>query len=276
MATVSGPAGEDLPAFDANRPTIARIYDYLLGGTENFEADRVAAREMIAEFPPLPQVLRTVRAFVRRATRFLAAEAGVRQFLDLGAGIPTVENVHDIAQGIDPAARVVYVDIDPLAVAHGQRILEGNPNAACVQGDLRRPGLIIADPDVLKVLDFSRPVAVMMSAVLHFIAEDDEAARIVGGYLDAAAAGSYLLICHAASEGVGAGEARARAIYSSRAQPLIPRSRAQITALFAGTELVPPGVVLTPQWRPGPDSEIPAGTDDIPLYFGYAGVGRKP
>jgi SAM-dependent methyltransferase len=267
----------ELPRLDANTPSSARIYDYLLGGSYNFAVDREAAQGMIAAFPALPQVLRAGRAFVRRATRYLAAEQGVTQYLDLGSGIPTVRNVHEIAQAAQgkESTRVAYVDIDPVAVAHARRILHGNPAVTCVQADLRNPAAVCANPDIRAVIDFSRPVAVMLNAVLHFIPDDDEANSIVGAYLGAVPAGSYLVLGHHTSDSVDAAEAEARQIYARTTQALVPRSRAKITAFFAGTELVEPGVVLTPNWRPDPAEMSEQPTGDTPLYFGYAGVGRK-
>lgn len=262
-----------LPRLDPNTPTPARIYDYLLGGSHNFAADRDAAQEMIAAFPALPQVLAASRAFVRRVTWYLAAECGISQFLDLGSGIPTARNVHEIAQAANPAARVAYVDIDPVAVAHSRSVLRGVQQAACIQGDLRAPSVICADPAIRAVIDFSRPVAVILNAVLHFVPGDEAVAGIVDGYLNAAAPGSYLAVCHHTSESASEDEARAREIYNSAVQPLIPRSRAQITALFRGTAITDPGVVLTPQWRPDPGEAEAAA--QAPLYFGYAGLGRK-
>ncbi|HUZ22701.1 MAG TPA: SAM-dependent methyltransferase [Streptosporangiaceae bacterium] len=267
-------ASGSLPRLDPNTPTPARIYDYMLGGSHNFAADRDAAQDMIAAFPALPRVLGAARAFVRRATRFLAAEQGISQFLDLGSGIPTVRNVHEIAETANPAARVAYVDIDPVAVAHSRTILRGARNATCIQGDLRDPAAVCATPAIRAIIDFARPVAVILNAVLHFIPGDDVAAGIVASYLNTVAPGSYLVILHHTSESDRADEARAREIYSSAVQPLIPRSRAQITALFDGTSIVEPGIVLSPQWRP--DSAEEAGSaGHVPLYFGYAGVGRK-
>ncbi len=267
--------GPELPRLDANTPSAARIYDYLIGGSYNFAADRDAAQAMIAAFPALPQVLRTVRAFVRRATHFLAKEQGITQFLDLGSGIPTVRNIHEIAQAVSPDdTRVAYVDIDPVAVAHSRRILRGSQTATCIQADLRHPAAVSASPDIRAVLDFSHPVAVIFNAVLHFIEDDSEAAGIVDEYMNAAAPGSYLVIAHHTSESTRPDEARAREIYTRTTQRLIPRSRAQITQFFHATTLVPPGVVLTPNWRPEPGEETTPAAE-VPLYFGYAGVGRK-
>jgi hypothetical protein len=267
------PSGR-LPVLDPDTPTPARIYDYLLGGTHNFAADQEAAQAMIAAFPALPQVLRAVREFVRRATGFLAGEAKITQFLDLGSGIPTVANVHEIAQGINSRARVAYVDIDPMAVVHSRTILAGNRNAICIQGDLRHPGRVVASKDVQALIDFSQPVAVLMSAVLHFIEDDGEARQIVDGYMKAVPPGSYLVICHHSSESHDPAEARAREVYTARAQPLIPRSREQIARFFHGLTLIEPGIVLTPLWRPDPRAAAADG-DTTPPYFALVGVGRK-
>jgi S-adenosyl methyltransferase len=265
-------AASRLPRLDANTPSSARVQDYLLGGSHNFAVDRDAARELIAAFPALPQVLAAGRAFLRRATRFLAAEQGISQFLDLGSGIPAARNLHEVAQAVNPAARVAYVDLDPIAVAHSRSILRGTGSAACVQGDVLDPAAIRADPAVRAVIDFSRPVAIILSSVLHFVPGDDQAAAVVDGYLSAAAPGSCLLISHDASESTRPDEARAREIYGAAVRPLTPRSRAQVTALFRGTELIDPGVVPTPQWRPDAASRPAAGQ----LHFGYAGLGRTP
>jgi hypothetical protein len=263
-----------LPRLDPNTPTPARIYDYLLGGSHNFAADREAAAAMIAAFPALPRVIGSARAFVRRATSYLVASEGVTQFLDLGSGIPTVRNVHEIAQAVSPAARVAYVDIDPIAVAHSRSILRGARQAAAFQGDMRDPAAVLGHASVRSLIDFSRPVALIMNAVLHFIPDDDEASAVVTSYLSGVVPGSYLVICHHTSDSVRADEARARDIYSTAVQPLIPRSRDQISAFFDGTTLAEPGVVLSPQWRPDPgDPAAQAG--EVPSYYGYVGVGRK-
>jgi hypothetical protein len=264
----------ELPRLDPNTPSVARIYDYLLGGSYNFASDREAAQAMIAAFPPLPRVLRAVRAFVRRATYFLASEQGITQFLDLGSGIPTARNIHEIAQAVNADdTRVAYVDIDPVAVAHSHRILRGNQHVTCIQADLRNPAAVGASPEIRAVIDFSRPVAIILNAVLHFIPDDDEAAAIVDAYMSAAAPGSYLVIAHHTKESTRSDEAQAREIYTRAAQPLIPRSRSQVTGFFHGTTLVPPGVVLSENWRPEPGEVTDPA--DVPLYVGWVGVGRK-
>lgn len=270
-------AGSDaLPALDPNRPSVARMYDYALGGTHNFAADREAAAEVMRVYPAWPRVLGQVRAFVRRATRYLAAEAGVNQFLDLGSGIPTVQNVHEVAQAVNRATRVVYVDIDPMAVVHSRTILGGNQGAICIRADLRDPDAVLATPELRRLLDFTKPVAVLMSAVLHFIEADDEVARIIGAYLSALPPGSHLAVVHQTSDSTDEGEASGKAVYSQRAQPLISRSRQQITSFFDGLEILEPGVVFTPLWRP--DGSMTALPDDEPIsaIYGYGAVGRKP
>jgi O-methyltransferase involved in polyketide biosynthesis len=249
-------AVSSLPRLDANTPTSARVHDYLLGGSHNFAVDRDTAQEMITIFPALSQVVSARRAFLRRAVRFLAAERGICQFLDLGCGIPTARNVHEIAQAVSPTARVAYVDIDPIAVAHSRSVLRGVGYATCVQGDLRDPAAIRSDPAIRAVIDFSRPVAVVLSAVLHYV-PGDQAAQIVDRYLSAAAPGSYLLISHHAAESTRTDEARAMQLYGSAVHPVTPRTCDQVTAFFSGTEIVDPGVVLTSQWRPDPAEGTP-------------------
>jgi O-methyltransferase involved in polyketide biosynthesis len=265
-------AVSSLPRLDANTPTSARIHDYLLGGSHNFAVDRDTAQEMITIFPALSQVVSARRSFLRRAVRFLAAERGICQFLDLGCGIPTARNVHEIAQAVSPTARVAYVDIDPIAVAHSRSVLRGVGYATCVQGDLRDPAAIRSDPAIRAVIDFARPVAVVLSAVLHYL-PGDEAAEVVDRYLGAAAPGSYLLISHHAAESSRADEARAMRLYGTAVAQVIPRTRTQVAAFFAGTEIVDPGVVLTPQWRPDPGESASCPAEP---HFGYAALGRKP
>jgi SAM-dependent methyltransferase len=255
---------------DIARPSIARMYDYLLGGSHNFAADRLAADQALRHMPELVPVMHANRAFLRRAVRFLIA-AGVRQFLDLGSGIPTVGNVHEVAHRDDPEARVVYVDIDPVAVAHSQAILADHPGATAIQADLRDPRPLLAHPDLRTFLDLSEPVAVLLVAVLHFV--PDQPARLIGHFRDAIAPGSYLVISHASTEGQPPGGIEdARAVYARSAEPVIMRSRAEIAALFDGFTLVEPGLVRLPLWRPDSDVEQETGQHDFP---GFAGVARK-
>ncbi|WP_432838269.1 SAM-dependent methyltransferase [Dactylosporangium sp. CA-092794] len=256
---------------DIDRPSVARIYDYLLGGSHNFAADRALARQAIEAIPDLPVQAATNRAFMHRAVRFLV-DAGVTQFLDLGSGIPTLGNVHEIAQAADPQARVAYVDIDDVAVIHSQHLLADNPNAIAVRGDLRRPAEILADAEVSGLLDLSRPVAVLAIAVLHAISDDDDPAGIIAALRDALRPGSYLAMAHGVNTRVE--DADLVVDLSKRTTtPMTLRTPEQVQRLFDGFDLVDPGLVWAPLWRPESPHEVP----DRPERSGnLAGVGRKP
>jgi SAM-dependent methyltransferase len=260
---------------DIERPSPARIYDYHLGGMHNFAADRQAAERIAAIMPELPLIMRANRAFLFRAVRFLV-DAGIRQFLDLGSGIPTVGNVHEIAQRVAAGARVVYVDVDSVAVAHGRALLDRNDDAAAVQADLRDVPRVLAAPEVRRLIDFSRPVGVLMVAVLHFVSDRDDPAGVVARYRDAVAPGSYLVLSHAAAsedEQAPAGADAATAAYSRSVMEATLRTRAQVAGLLAGFEPVDPGVVYVTQWRPdtaADDAEPPQRLAQL------VGVGRKP
>ncbi|GIJ77849.1 S-adenosyl methyltransferase [Micromonospora phaseoli] len=255
---------------DVERPSVARMYDYYLGGSHNFAVDRAAARAMVAAVPQAPLMAQANRAFLRRAVQFLTA-AGIRQFLDIGSGIPTVGNVHEIAQRHAPDSRVVYVDVDPVAVAHSREILAGNDRTTVVQEDLRHPDRILAHPDVRAVLDFSRPVAVLVVAVLHFVADDDRPAEVLRTLRSALAPGSYLVLSQASDDGRDEAErTEAEEVYRRTDNPLWVRSRAELTGFFDGFELVEPGVVWVPQWRP----ETPESAEDAERAVFLGGVGR--
>ncbi|MFC1401532.1 MULTISPECIES: SAM-dependent methyltransferase [Streptacidiphilus] len=258
---------------DAERPSIARIYDFHLGGNHNLPVDRAAAREVVAVMPELPGILRANRAFLTRCVGYLA-EQGVRKFLDLGSGIPTVGNVHEIVQAADPRAAVVYVDNDPVAVEHSRRILLGNDRAEAVDGDLRDPVSILADPVVERLLlADDAPVAVLMSAVLHFVPDDAEAADLVAAYRDAVPAGSWLAVSHGSHKEESAARiGRAAEQYSRTVAPMRLRSLEQVTDLLKGFEIVAPGVVYCEQWRPGPYDD-PAPVYPLPQLCALA---RKP
>lgn len=252
---------------DTSRPSASRVYDYLLGGSHNFGADREFARKLVEREPLAPAYARANRAFLHRAVRFLL-EAGVRQFIDLGSGVPTVGNVHEVAQRVVPRARVVYVDIDPIAVAHSQHILADNPHVTAVQVDLRRPEVILAHPETQQLIDFSAPVGLLMVAVLHFVPDGDDPAEILAQYRRALAPGSYLGISHACLPEVETPQAvAARDAYHATATPLFLRRPEQVGALLAGWTLVSPGLVEVTRWRPDED-EPPS---PVP---GVAGVAR--
>jgi S-adenosyl methyltransferase len=253
---------------DTERPSIARMYDYLLGGSHNFAVDREAVEKIKLAMPTLPAILRANRSFLRRAVRYFV-EQGVTQFLDLGSGVPTVGNVHEVAQAIDPQARIVYVDIDPVAVAHSQAILTGNDRAAVIHADLRRPEQVFNDP-AAALLDFDRPVAILALAVVHFLSDEDDPAGVLAEYRERVVPGSYLAISHASLEGDAEESAAGRDEFNRQraGAQLVTRSPAEITAFFDGFELVEPGLVYLAEWRPEP------GADD-PLTSHLAGVGRK-
>jgi len=256
---------------DLDRPSAARMYDYYLGGSHNFAIDRRAAEQAIVLWPDLPLLMQANRAFLRRAVRFLVAR-GIDQFLDIGSGIPTVGNVHEVAQGANPSSRVVYVDIDPVAVAHGRVLLADNPGAAAIQGDARDLDHLLVQTEVRDLLDLDRPVAVLLIALLHFIPDDAEATGLVGAARAAVAPGSYIAISHASFEGRPEESRTHQELYTRTPTPMAMRSRAAITAFFHGLALVPPGVVYLPEWRPDAPEEV----DDHPERFtGLAGVGRK-
>jgi hypothetical protein len=259
--------------------TAARMYDYVLGGVHNFPADREAAKKAIEQFPLIPARARANRALLRRMVRQLV-DAGVRQFLDIGSGMPTEGNVHEIAQEIDPKARVVYVDVDPVAVAESLEILEGNNRATAIHGDLRKPQAILDHPQVRHLLDVDQPVGLLMVAILHFIADDSEVADAIPQYFGAFPSGGYLAISHSAAEGWELGASSkdsikiAQDIYKRQTTtPVGVRTRDQIARFFEGCKLVDPGLVWMTEWRP--DSDIPAEFADDPQRSGvWAGVGK--
>jgi hypothetical protein len=259
------------PGVDTGKANIARVYDYWLGGSHNFRADQDAARAMIAIEPNTTAIMRANRAFLGRAVRFLA-EAGIGQFLDIGSGMPTEQNVHEVAHEVAPGTHVVYVDNDEVAVAHSRLILEGDPDVTVIQADLREPAKILADPATQLLIDFTQPVAVLLAAVLHFIPDSDDPATIIGTLRAAMAPGSYLAISHACRDTDPGFAATGESAYRSRvAGQLSMRTSEEITGLFRGFTLVDPGVVWLPLWRPGPDDHVP---EDPHRYWAQAGVGR--
>jgi hypothetical protein len=247
------------------------MYDYYLGGSHNFRVDREVADQAIAAYPDLPRTAETNRAFLHRAVRYCLA-AGIRQFLDIGSGIPTVGNVHEVAQRIDSTARVVYVDTDPIAIAHAQAILAGNHQATATRQDGREPDEIFADPEVRRVLDFAEPVAVLLVALLHFVPDEDRPAQLVARLAERVTPGSHIVISHAMVHSEPIEDSVVLKLYQRTRTPLHPRTRPTIEAMFAGLELVDPGVVLVPRWRPDTPDEADGSED---WCMNLAGVGRK-
>jgi S-adenosyl methyltransferase len=261
------------PGVDPGQANVARVYDYWLGGSHNFLADQDLGRAMAAVDPNVRAIARANRAFLGRAVRFLTA-AGISQFLDVGSGIPTQGNVHEVAQQDDPAARVLYADIDPVAIAHSKAILNGDRTAAIIEADLREPESILAHPVTRRLIDLDRPVGLLLVAVVHFLADADDPWGLVAKLRDRLPSGSYLVLSHATCESKPEVTQAASTMYRSRvASKGRARSRAEISRLLDGFELVDPGLVYLPQWRPDPADQVPA--DPSQLWF-LAGVGRKP
>jgi SAM-dependent methyltransferase len=257
---------------DAEGPNIARVYDFLLGGSHNFAADRAAAEEFLARWPDARETMRLNRAFLGRAVRFLARQAGIGQFLDVGSGIPTMGNVHEIVQQEAAGARVVYVDCDEVAVAHSRAILARNRDAIAIQADLRRPEQILSDRHLRGLLDLSRPTALLLVAVLHFFPDADDPAALVGQLRDALAPGSYVVISHATTDDQPPHVAEAMSHYDQTTAPFRPRSYAEVRTFFDGLELIDPGVVHLPLWRPGQPGDA---SEHPELIAAYGGVGVK-
>lgn len=249
--------------------TAARMYDYYLGGHDNFAADRIAALKVIEAAPDVPAIAQANRRFLGRAVRFLAADAGISQFLDLGTGLPTQGNVHQIAQQANPAARVVYVDNDPMVLAHS-RALKTEAGTAVIHADLCASDQILRHPDTCRLIDFSEPVAILLIAVLHFVGDPDAGAA-VARYAAAAAPGSYLVISHVTASPEPLAARKVSAVYAGTANPGTLRTREQILALFAGTTLAEPGLVPVTRWRPDHAEPGRPGKDWM-----LAGVARMP
>ncbi|MEN3611358.1 SAM-dependent methyltransferase [Plantactinospora sp. ZYX-F-223] len=263
--------------FDTSRPHPARRYDYWLGGKDNFAADRESGDRIAEIYPRIRAVAQANRAFLRRAVSFLVAEAGIHQFLDLGAGLPTSPNVHEVAQAIAPASRTVYVDNDPMVVTHGHGLTTSTPQGAIthLQGDLRNPEALLADPALHTVLDMSRPIGVLLIAVLHFLDDHDDPRTAVAQLVRALPAGSYLAVSHATFDPLPTGTAeRLAALTATGAHGTFqPRTRSQLATFLDGLELVDPGLVPITQWRSPQRRQPDAAVDEIPVY---GAVGCRP
>jgi hypothetical protein len=263
------------PDINTGVPHPARVYDYWLGGKDNFAADRALGDAMIATMPMTRFGARANRAFLGRAVRYLTEEAGIRQFLDIGTGIPTAGNTHEVAQEAAPDSRVVYVDNDPIVLAHAKALMTSDPAGATafIQADLHDPDKILAHPLLAATLDLGKPVALMLIAVLHFFADEDEPQGIVSTLVDALPRGSYLTISHLTADFVTPAQAAAGVAVGQRSGiTYAPRTEEEVAAFFAGLDLVGPGVVPVLGWRP-PADDVP---DDPRAAHCYAAMGRKP
>ena len=259
------------PTVDPSVAHIARIQDYWLGGKDHFEADRIAGDEAIAQLPDMVASVRNTRAFLGRTVRFLTEEQGIRQFLDVGTGIPTAANTHEVAQRIAPESRIVYVDNDPMVLAHARALLTSTADGMCsyIDADIREPDKILAA--AAEVIDFARPVAVVLMAVLQFVPDADDPYGLVRRLMAAVPDGSYLVISHPAADIQAAAMAgMATRLNKLMAQQVKPRSKAEVTAFFDGLDLVEPGVVRCPEWRPDRPEDA-AGKSTM-----WGGVGEKP
>ncbi|MFB9235844.1 SAM-dependent methyltransferase [Plantactinospora siamensis] len=266
------------PGVDTSRPSIARVYDYYLGGKDNFAVDREAAEMALRVTPDGAEAGRACRAFLRRSVRYLAAEAGVRQFLDLGSGLPTQGNVHEVAQRVDPAARVVYVDNDPMALAHGRALLADSRTTAVVGADVREPDEILNNPDVRRMIDRDLPVGLLLLAILHHLHDHEDPGGVVRRLVAAVPSGSYLAISHFTDPGAAHPEVSRRTrevekVFNATLGTGRWRSPEEIMSFFDGLEMVSPGLVPLAEWRP--DAEETAGQTDT-YYTIFGGVARKP
>jgi hypothetical protein len=260
---------------DTSKPHRARVYDYFLGGKDNFAADRQVAQKSLEASPAVRTGARENRAFLGRAVRYLAEEAGISQFLDLGSGLPGVGNVHEVAQDVNPAARVVYVDNDPIVLAHGRALLNSTPEGKSVyiDADIRQPDKIMSHPVTRETLDLTKPVALMLVALLHFFPDEDEPGKIVKTLVDALPSGSYVVASHATSEYARREVGDVDRVYQRGGIRLALRDADDFADLvFRGLTLVPPGVVVVSEWRPEPDA-IPLPAEQVAVN---GAVASKP
>ncbi|MEU6730475.1 SAM-dependent methyltransferase [Nonomuraea wenchangensis] len=263
---------------DTTRPSVSRVYDFMLGGKDNYEADRMAARRALEVAPDAPQAARANREFLGRVVRFLAGEAGIRQFLDIGSGLPTQGNVHEIAQAVAPGTHVVYVDHDPIVLVHGRALLAVDDTTTVVEADLLDPEAILHNPEVRRLIDFDRPVALLLLGILHHLADHQDPGGITRRLMDRLVPGSYLAVSHFHNPGPELPEVSRQAysaekIFNETMGTGRWRTRAEILAYFDGLDLLEPGLVPLPEWRPGEDDHATPG---ITYHTFVGGVARKP
>ncbi|WP_328373508.1 SAM-dependent methyltransferase (plasmid) [Streptomyces sp. NBC_00445] len=250
---------------DTSRPHPARIYDYLLGGKDNYEVDELAGDELVATTPGVRMSARANRAFLQRAVRYVV-QCGIRQILDIGAGLPNSPNVHEIAHTVAPHARVAYIDNDPIVKAHADALLRTSDTISTALADLRDPQSIVRHPDIRQVIDFDEPIALILGAVLHFVTDAEQPQRLVATLRNVLPAGSFLVLSHATAD--FADSTRARAVYDRATATLNPRPRAEVQQFFTGFELVEPGLTQAPLWRP--DAPTSARPGQVGIYGGVA------
>jgi S-adenosyl methyltransferase len=263
------------PNLHADRPHPARVYDYLLGGKDNFAADRAAAEQGLQANPNSRIPPRENRAFLRRVVRYLAGEVGIRQFLDIGTGIPTSPNVHEVAQSVAPDARIVYVDNDPMVLAHARALLTSSPQGSTeyIDADIRDVETLLASARLRSTIDLDRPVGLLLIAIMHFVGDEDDPYGIVDRLLAALPSGSYLALSHLSGDFDPAAWEGVAAVYRRTGVTMQVRSRAEIERFFTGLEMVEPGVQVLPAWRPEDDAGAPPTDAQVSVYGGLA---RKP
>jgi hypothetical protein len=268
------PAEPDPSTIDVSRPHSARMYDYFLGGKDHFAADRETAEKAMRSWRSVRTAVRENRAFLGRAVRYLAREAGIRQFLDIGTGLPSTDNVHEVAQAVAPDTRVVYVDNDPIVLAHAKALLTGTPEGrtAYIHADLREPEKILVHPSTRAILDFEQPIALMLVAILHFLTDEDDPRTMVRTLMNALPPGSHLVASHVTPEHDPDGVGGLERSYRAGGVPAQPRRAAEFTDLaFDGLELIEPGVALVSEWRPERTGPGPSAAE----VSWYGGVARK-
>ena len=266
--------GERVPAgVDATRPNIARVYDHLLGGEDNFAADRAVGDQIKAALPEVHLGVRAQRDVLRRVTRYLVGEAGIRQLLDIGSGLPTAGNVHEVAREIAPETRVVYVDNDPAVLAHARALLGGTDGVEAIEGDLLHPGRLLADPALRAAIDLDRPVGLLLCGVLHYVSDEEDPAGIVASLVEALPSGSHVFLHHLVEAGTPGEKAAEAALRQGIGRGFF-RTPDQVRDLMAGLEPVDPGLVRVPDWRP--DGSVDTAGDHPVLRLAVAAVGRKP
>ena len=264
--------GFALSEIDTTTPHPARMYDALLGGKDNYAADRQAVRQLLKAAPEARDSARANRAFLQRVVRLLVSETGSRQIIDVGTGIPAAGNVHEVAAQVAPDTRVAYVDNDPIVHVHANALLTGSGTTSIILADLRDPQAILDHPKIRALIDFGEPVALLLVAILHFITEEENPAQILAAFHEALPGGSYLALSHATGDFRPAAAQHAAAVYDRATSPVTLRTRAQVAALFEGWELVEPGLVQVPLWRP--DGKPPRQRE-LDRIWVYGGVARK-
>jgi S-adenosyl methyltransferase len=258
--------------FRPDIPSAARVYDYLLGGKDNYPVDREVARSMMAKLPNVRTAVQWNRAFLQRVVKYLVGEVGIAQIIDIGAGLPSVGNTHEVAFSVNRDARVVYVDHDPVVLAHGRDMLQGIRSAVIIEHDLLEPESILADPELVKRIDFAQPVALMLLSILHFVPDEADPAGLIARLHAPFPSGSHVAVSHATSDAIAAVNDAERDFDRATEQAHI-RTRAEVRNLVAGLEPVPPGLVWLPEWRPDPDTDMPLNVAES--YY-CAIVARKP